>query len=305
VSRGKKTWRDLLRERLEDPVERSRIVGELNVNSSTLWRWVAPGATQKPRVAYLVKLPDLFPPRQRDEVRGLLAEEYPDVFPPHQTQKEEPLVRIPSLYYMRVLAALHDEHGLATWAALSLGLKQLASQLVGEQRETSAFVMQISPTRKTLYLRQGVTYDERRFTSSRGFELSTLFFAGAQDAPGEAVIRKTTAERHAGNVAYPLLRRGKVVGSLWIKTQGLSGFSRSQRDLAALYASLFAVVFEEHNFCSPDELHLARTPSQEQQHVTLKALSTRYCWSLIDPEKMSSLLSEIETIILQGGVHDH
>jgi hypothetical protein len=260
---------------------------------------------QKPRVAYLIKLPDLFPPRQRDEVRELLAEEYPDVFPPNQEQEEEPLVRIPSIYYMRVLAALHDEHGLATEAALSLGLKQLASQLVSEQRDTSAFVMQLSPTRKTLYLQQGVTYNDRTFQSSRGLELARLFFAGAQDAPGEAVIRKTAVEHHAGDVAYPLLRRGKVIGSLWIQTQGRSGFSQSQRALAALYASLFAAVLEERDFCSPHEIRLERTPPQEQQQAILTAIRARYRRDLIDLEKVPSLLSEIETLILQGGVYDH
>ncbi|GHO98629.1 hypothetical protein KSF_086770 [Reticulibacter mediterranei] len=306
-----KTWRDLLRERLDDSGERMRISRELNVNFSTLWRWVAPGSTQKPRVAYLLKLPELFPTTQQGQIRHLLAEEYPEVFPTtteNAAREEEALVAIPSLYYQRVLSALQESDGLSTWAALTLGLKQLATQLVSEREKTSLYLMQISPSQRTLYLREGMIYDDQATLPFSGSSLTTLFFVGSASAPAEAVLTKKVVARGHGELAYPLSRRGKVVGSLWMTTQASFGFSQVQCQLGALYASLFSACFWEKDFYRTDQLSLVPMPSREEQIKWMQQMvGSGYLYSVIDPEaENEKQLIDLETrMTMQGGCfHD-
>src|SRR5205085_742322 len=74
------SWRDLLKEVIENIVERQRIANALGVNPITLVRWADKQA--RPRLHYRQRLIDAVPAQIRQEFAASLAKEFPEEMQP-------------------------------------------------------------------------------------------------------------------------------------------------------------------------------------------------------------------------------
>jgi GAF domain-containing protein len=282
------TWRDLLGELIETPSERERLANELGVHPWTPWRWIEDKT--RPRAKYLKKIPDLFP-KQKATLLQLLREDYPGLFPELEEKHEaEPQVQIPSIYYSRLLSALSSDPVFGSETIYHLGLIQLASQLV-PLAETGVYIMSLSPSRRSLYTIADMTYDWKDMRVRPRYSVADhLLFAGRESTAGVAVASKQLAQTQT-ELAFPLLRRGKVAGCLWVISTAEEEWSQTKRNLLALYAELLAITFEESQCAAWVEL------AQFPDHSTQKHLLALYSKCSLS----SHLIQELEDLILRQG----
>ena len=279
------TWRDLLGELIETPSERERLASELGVHPWTPWRWIEDKT--RPRAKYLKKIPDLFP-KQKAMLLQLLRKDYPGLFPEMQEMREgESQAQIPSIYYARLLSALSSDPVFGSETIYHLGLIQLASQLI-PLAETGVYIMSLSPSRHSLYTIADMTYDGKNMrVRPRHTVVDHLLFAGRESIAGVAVMNKQPAQTQA-ELAFPLLRRGKVAGCLWVISTVEEEWSKTKRNLLALYAELLAITFEESQ-CAVG-VELARVPDYSTQR---RLLALYHTYSL-----SSHLIQELEDLLL-------
>jgi hypothetical protein len=280
------TWRDLLGELIETPSERERLANELGVHPWTPWRWIEDKT--RPRTKYLKKIPDLFP-KQKATLLQLLREDYPSLFPELEEKREgEPQAHIPSIYYSRLLSALSSDPAFGNKTIYHLGLIQLASQLV-PLAETGVYIMSLSPSRRSLYTIADMTYDWKNMRVRAHYSIADrLLFAGCESTAGVAVASKQPAQTQT-ELAFPLLRRGKVAGCLWIISTAEEEWSQTKCNLLALYADLLAITFEESQCTARVELALL------PDHSTQKHLLALYRTHSLSPD----LVQELEDLLLR------
>ena len=117
--------------------------------------------------------------------------------------------------------------------------------------------MSLSPSRRSLYTVADMTYDWKNTRVRPRYSVADhLLFAGRESTAGVAVASKLPAQART-ELAFPLLRRGKVAGCLWILSTVEEEWTQTKRNLLALYAELVAISFEESQ-CA-DQVELARS----------------------------------------------
>jgi hypothetical protein len=280
------TWRDLLGELIETSSERERLANELGVHPWTPWRWIEDKT--RPRAKYLKRIPDVFP-KQKATLLQLLREDYPSLFPEVQEKREgeEPQAQIPSIYYSRLLSALSSDPVFGSETIYHLGLIQLASQLV-PLAETAVYIMSLSPSRRSLYAVADMTYDWKNMRIRPHYSVADhLLFAGRESTAGVAVTSKRPAQTQT-ELAFPLLRRSKVAGCLWVISTVEEEWSQ-KRGLLALYADLLAITFEECQCAA--RVELVELPD----HSTQKQLLAVYRTCSLSPQ----LMQELEDLLLR------
>jgi hypothetical protein len=290
----KRTWRTALGDIIQDHQIRVPLLQELNVDESTLFRWVK-SDTQPRRRAQLQALPGILQalgilPEKVAELRELLREAYPDLFPPREEHKpqQEDLASIPLSYYKQILSAYsRSAPENLKWTVYQHGLQQLATQLVCVRGEIRVHIMHLTRTHRCLYEAASITYDTKKIKEERGNMLSSythsLLFAGTETVPGQSIIlRKLVAS--ATEVALPFKRSGLVSGCLWVEADG---FGQAQIELLKQYIDLLALAFTDAEFCTPD---LQQIPEKEIQRQVIEEIGAHAV--------TADLLSEIEEIML-------
>jgi hypothetical protein len=140
-----------------------------------------------------------------------------------------------------------------------------------------------------------MTYDWKNMRVRPHYSVADhLLFAGRESIAGVAVASKEPTQTQT-ELAFPLLRRGKVAGCLWIVSTAEEEWSQTKRNLLALYAELLAITFEESQCVARVEL------AQLPDHCTQKHLLALYRTCSLSPH----LIQKLEDHLLTGSAERH
>src|SRR5215472_7916827 len=275
------TWREFLKEHLQDPRERQRIASAVGVSEMTLRRWVS--RESEPRPQNLRLLLGAFPQDQK-LLTNLLSEEpvVPSLLHPDVLQ-EDITLEPPAAFYSRVLhARARSLPVLRTQAIFELVFQQVLNHLDPGRLGMSVSVAQCMPPL------QGTIVRSLRETMGMGTppwpqDLERmLLFLGAESLVGQAVTYQRSfaakdSEEHTSlipaqwvgyersAVAAPILFEEKIAGCLLVSSTQPSYFSSTRQTLVEHYADLIALAFSQEEFYPPNCINLRIMPSAETQ----------------------------------------
>lgn len=314
------TWRDLLKQILNSPVERQRIAREISVSPVTLGRWLL-GVTE-PRAHNLRLLLRAVPPRYQEPLQKLLSQEYGDIF----GQEDSPLTQvmiheIPSVFYDRVLQALTQlPQVLRSRTLFDLILQQTVEQIDPLRLGLAANVVRCSPPRSG--------YPVRSLRDSGGMgtppwkrDLEQKFvFLGAESLCGVVVAQGRPLAAQSSDdhedlfptlwfdfeksaAAAPIMRGGSegIAGCLLVSSTQPYYFTKERLALVERYANLLSLAFELHEFFPLSQVKLQILPPYTQQQPVLEQFRLR----LVDvmaqytSENRSIRLSDVQQLVWQ------
>lgn len=275
------TWRDLLAKLIEDLRERERIATAARVQPITLVRWtkgISQPHTENMRLL-LKSLPsDVYP-----SFMHLIADDFPDLAQARMLDKQVQAV-LPPEFYERVLRA----HAELPRSIHSHVLSDLVLQQAIQHLDPDKCGMLISITNFVRPL-NGLKVRSMREISGIGTppweydRMQKTLLLGAESLAGYAVTQLHRAivpnrtdftffpvhwtEYEQSAVAVPIMRRGKVAGSLLAASATPDYFLRdsSLSSILEKYAHLASLIFEEEEFFDPSEIALGYMPPYELQ----------------------------------------
>ncbi|HLI05050.1 MAG TPA: hypothetical protein VKV40_00610 [Ktedonobacteraceae bacterium] len=318
------TWRELLRDAIIDPQERQRIANELGVTPVSLSRWAKGEAT--PREQILRRLLQALP-EQRTMLLASLRIEFPSFT---ATPDERGLAvsdEIPSAFYSRALSAYATTPDTQRfWSISNLILQQALGQLDPNQVGMAITIVQcMSPKDGKVHsLRERVGRGTPPWSTN--LEQQAIFL-GAESLAGAAVTqchpivlqdRRKDEGLHAAHwveweesaAAIPLLRAGKIAGSLLVSCTQPDYFLPHRYKLIQNYAQLISLIFESQEFYAPQEIDLHVMPNYrvQERHLTgfrqrvstlmIESARNRRPLSIIDAERLAWQQLEDELIFL-------
>ncbi len=278
-----KTWRELLRNSIENPQERQRIARELDINPLTLIRWV--NGESDPRPQNLRRLLQALP-QQRQHLILLIEQEFPgfsERMPDEAKQRE--LALIPSEFYRRVLHTHASIPKSLFFPMLcDLILQQALDQLDPHRKGLAIMVaccMPPSSGQKVRSLRERMG----RGTPPWGRDLETqAVLLGAESLAGHAVssgrleVNQNLRDKHGASPGYrgpweesasaiAIMSMGKIAGCLLVSSTQPDYFLSSHRQLIESYAELIALAFGSEDFYEPQQIELGVLPPYEVQQL--------------------------------------
>lgn len=284
-----RTWREFLALIIKDPQEKQRLAKELGVHHITLTRWTI--GEGKPRLQLLQKLLAALP-GQREELTSLIVKELPE-FSPTITATEQPSDEIPSAFYRRMLRTLADlSPSLHFWTLCDGVLRQILEQIDPHRLGMSAILAQCMPPlyeQNVRSLREVVgrgTPPWSRELENKAIFLGAESLAGAAamnahqyyepdlQKDGRVPVKITSWER--SSVTTPVMRHGRVAGSLITSSTQQDYFSDTRRALLQQFADLLIIVFRPEDFFDPSLITLGIMPPEEQQIPVLNTFRERY-----------------------------
>lgn len=313
------TWQELLRQIIEDPKEKEHILQQVNIQPTTLTRWIKGICT--PRTENLRSLLKAIPPSSSHAFAQLLSVDFPN-FSAGPARGEDMQSYPPMEFYICVLNAyanmqpplypqvLRDlilQQMIKHFDPRRLGLAIKIVQCLWHQHENKV---------RSLQVIGGIgTPPWSRDLGQQGCLL------GAESLAGIAIMkcRPATASRQAENstlnlvhweeheqsaLAYPLLCQSKIAGSLLIVSTRPDAFSETHHKLIERYANLLALAFEPDAFFDLKNIVLRIMPPYSRQEPLFRqfrqrALQTaqRHCLTL--SEAQARVWQEIEAELIQ------
>ncbi|MBO0781617.1 MAG: GAF domain-containing protein [Ktedonobacteraceae bacterium] len=276
------TWRALLKNIIQDPKEKQRILEELGITAITLNRWIA-GDTD-PRPQNLRLLITALAPKHRDRIVELLSEEkgHGDVL--LAVHDNTPL-DVSTQFYTQVLEVRSSiSENLRFWNLCELIVNQALKQIDPDEQGVYIWVAQCmppsGPQQKVRSLRETLG----RATSPWPGKLDEqAMFLGAESLTGSVVtscrpaivqnidaVKHTLPIRHMDHeksvAIYPILYAGRVGGALLVGSALINYFvSPARTTLIQYYADLLSLAFEQNDFYSADSIALHIMPPQNRQ----------------------------------------
>ncbi len=289
------SWRKLLGQVIQDPMERQRIADELGLNPVTLTRWVNQTSGARPR--NLLKLVQVLP-QYRDVLLELFEEEFGYSLAEFSELTEPPVhvvsAGISGAFYMRVLRTYATIPATLRFSSLGdlileQALKQLDSQRVG-MAIIVARCLPPSRGQEVRTLRESLGRGNSPWKSRLDQEAILL---GAESLTGYAVTTgrliakqrlreeepslipayRGTWEESA--VAVPIMREGKIGGGLLVSSTQLDYFTPDFQQVIQSYADLLALAFEPEAFYEPTRIALRILPPQVVQQPYLADFGQR------------------------------
>ena len=317
--RDPQTWQELLRQLIEDPKEKERILQQVNIQPTTLTRWIKGICT--PRIENLRSLLKAIPPSSSHLFAQLLSADFPN-FSAGQTGGEHMQSEPPIEFYICVLNAYANmQPPLYPQVLRDLILQQMIKHFDPGRLGLAIKIAQCLWHRhenevRSLQVIGGIgTSPWSRDLGQQGCLL------GAESLAGIATMkcRSATASRQAENsalnlvhweeheqsaLAYPLLCQSKIAGSLLIVSTQPDIFSETHHKLIERYANLMALAFEPDAFFDLKNVALRIMPPYSRQEPLFRQFrqralqaAQRHCLTL--SEAQGRVWQEIEAELIQ------
>lgn len=278
MEKTEKMEREEWRQGLADlsSMERKEIVEHLSINESTLRRWIS--GTSSPQNAQIVRnLASIVP-----KLEAALHQAFPDAFVVVLDAPETD--QIPSSYHEEFASALATTADYVSAYALSnLLYEQMVSQL-----DPGGSGLMILPVYCVPPNNDSAPVTKLR-TVSAGYgtgpwkikQVKQPFFLGKNSLSGVAVERghpvfcpQDYAQLYHPNLledlkqihssaALPLLRRGRIAGTLFLASTKREFFTTARKKLVAKYTDKFAMSLRDSQFY--DRIQLETLPEQQEE----------------------------------------
>jgi transcriptional regulator with XRE-family HTH domain len=303
------TWRELLGQVISDLQERQRIANELGVTPVTLTRWVK--GDSNPREQSLHRLLHALPTHHA-VLLELITAEFPSFSVTGNDPRAEISDEIPPAFYSRALnayATTPDPQRF--WSISNLVLQQALGQLDPNQVGMAITLVQCMPPAKDGKVR---SLRERigRGTPPWNTNLEQqAIFLGAESLAGytvthcrpiviqnrrqqEGLYPAHWVEWEESAASIPLMRAGKVAGSLLFSCAQPDYFLPARYKLTQNYAQLISLVFESHEFYDPRDIDLRVMPHYCIQERYLSSFRQRVSTLMIEAARNKRPLTIIE-----------
>jgi hypothetical protein len=276
-----RSWRDLLREVIENTAERQRIAGMLGVNPITPSRWAEKHS--KPRPQFRRKLIEAMPAHLRQEFANSLMQEFPEDLRRAEEEEEGPIPEIPSIFYARIFDAYTSTPAsLRSTSIFSIILQQMLAHLDTDQEGLFLSVIRCThpaPGQPVRSLQEVLGRGTPPFPFYQGVQQS---FLGAETLSGSAVmtctrrisqnLRATTfvpalrTELEESAMACPFTFEEGVAGCLLVSSTRQNYFTPRRQQIIQEYANLMVLALRPEDFYKQSRIDLAiMPPAQEQQ----------------------------------------
>ncbi len=321
------SWRDLLKDIMNDPIARDRLAGAVGVHPMTLNRWV--NKESNPRPQNQRQLLSALPYEQRTRMAALLEEEYLDL---SESSISDSLDQIEYPFVMQVLELRATTPDFVLFWALCNKVFQHALRRLDPERIGMAIrvVLCMPPASdgKIHSLRESVGQGTMPWQDDLEHE---AIFLGAESLAGYAVascrpesvqdltratyrIPAYRAEHEMSATALPLLYANRVAGCVLVSSTQPNYFVSSSRlSLIADYTKLIALAFKPEQFYPPEWLELRVMPSFDVQRVRLTSFHQRVMvltreafatgQSLTRTQAEQHVWQQIEAELIQAGTH--
>ena len=303
------SWRERLREIIQNPQERQRIANELSINPLTLVRWINHQSNPRPRnlQQLLIALP-----QYRSELIQSIELEFPDLVVDEKgLEVADQQLEIPSEFYARVLATyLTTPTPQRFWTLGTLILQQALGQLDPNHLGMAIIIAQCMPPlhgKKVRSLREQIG----RGTPPWPFHLDDqAIFLGAESLAGYAVnscrpaiIQNPDeggrfpvhwAEWEKSAAAYPIMQMNASAGCLLVSSTQPDYFLPTRQALLQNYAALIALAFDPREFYSIQDIDLHLMPFYRRQLTYRANFRQRVSGVLLEAYRSGQSLSILE-----------
>ena len=275
------SWRDLLRDIINEPNERDRIASAIGVRPITLTRWV--NGESKPRPRNISQLLQALPQQQRDRLRELLNEEYIEVFDLSTSDQSDEIEYKFVMQVLELRATTSDN--LLFWTlcrkVLLQALRRLDPERIG-MAITLVQCMPLSSNGKVHSLRESMGVGTSPWQDD--LEQQSIFL-GAESLAGYVVARchpmsvqdlrienmllpAYQTEYEVSATAFPILYATRVAGCLLVSSTQPNYFLLKDR-LALIhdYARLIGLAFTPEQFYPAEKIDLHFMPPAEVQRT--------------------------------------
>jgi hypothetical protein len=316
-----RTWRQYLGKILENPKEKQRLAGILEVSERTLDRWVE-GISSPRSLGPLRQLLQALP-NHRVALIDLLRQEFPIETAP--ATEEEKLVidgvfkQIPSLFYTSVLQTYATTvEPIRSWTICNMVLQQLTKQLDSDRVGVAAQLVQCSrpvPHQKVQSLSvrfswgtapaQALPSETPRYygaDSLAGMAVATGLPAVVQDIH-EAGVLFSVQQRELirSAAAYPIQCAGRVAGSVLVLATKSLFFTPARLTLIQHYSYLLTLAFHEPDWYALQDIALRIMPSETVQQSFLVTFNEQVNVLLSRAEQQGQTItrSQAEQMVFQ------
>jgi transcriptional regulator with XRE-family HTH domain len=304
------TWRDLLKNLINDTHERQRLAEELGIRAITLSRW-AHGESD-PRPQNLRHLLTALP-QHREQMLDLIREETGfEEF--SNAELEDSSLRIPSSFYTNVFNARSSTvESMRFWSICNLVLQQALGQLDPDRVGMGIFVVRCmtpSPVDNKVHsLRESVGQG----TPPWGGELEQkALFLGAESLCGyvvticrpaanqnvddeQSLVPAHKVEHEKSASVHPILFAGRIAGCLLVSSTQYNYFlPQSRLALIEDYANLLALAFEPEEFYDVKDIELRIMPDQEIQKQHFSNFRQRVANTMIEAARNRRPVNNIQ-----------
>jgi hypothetical protein len=312
------SWRKLLGQVIQDPIERQRIADELDVNPITLTRWVNQISGARPR--NLLKLLQVLP-QHRDVLLELFEEEFGHSFamlpePPLSAASDG----ISGTFYMRVLrthatvptalrfSSLGDlilEHALKQLDPRRLGMAIIVARCLPSSQRQEIYTLRESLGRGTLPWKSHLEQEAILLgaESLTGYAVATGHLVARQRLSKEesSLIPAYRGNWEESAVAVPIMSEGKIGGGLLVSSTQPDYFIPPLQQIIQSYADLLALAIEPEAFYESPRIALRVIPPQAVQQPYLAEFGQRLTETLRQAAKDQQhlSLSQAEQLVWQ------
>ncbi len=303
------TWREFLGEIVSSAKERKRLANQLEINAATLTRWIE--NRSDPRQDNVLALLEALP-HHRQRLTELLILEFPHYF--SETSPNAILPEIPSNFYYHVIKeSTAQPPQISAIVIPTLIAQQALGHLDPQKRGMAVVVIECVPPPK------GEKVRSLRILQGRGtppwdrmIEEATQLF-GKESPVGHAVeqgraivlpnadVRKQqyplytpTASWTESEMAFPIMRHNKLVGSLYIASTQRDYFTPEMQTVGLSYSMLLTIAFETARFYEINTINLGLMPSREQQHSVLIHLQSTIKQVMVEYKRNGHILTRVE-----------
>jgi len=310
VMQKTQSWRDLLKELIRDAQVRQRIITELEINPITLNRWIQ--GESKPRPRSLRRL--LFAlPEHRESLLSLIEQEFDDfASETREDALQNASLTIPAEFYKRVLHTLSAIPSVLRFSSLcDLILQQAIEQLDPSGQGVAIIVascMPSSSSEKIRSLRERAgrgTTPWPRDLEQYAILLGVESLAGHAVSTGHLEVNQALGKRLSLSLGYksvweesaaaiPIMREGRIAGSLLVSSAQLNYFSPERCSLIENYAELIALAFELQDFFEPQQIELGFLPPYDVQQPALSNFRQRVVQTMTQAIKQKRFMNIVQ-----------
>lgn len=274
------SWRDLLREVIENNVERQRIARALGVNTVTLTRWAE--SRSRPRFHYRQKLIDAMPAQMRQEFAASLAKEFPEDAQPSSENEEELISEIPPAFYARIFSAYTSTPGsLRASSIFTIILQQMLVHLDPDQEGLFISVIRCTRPPEGMPVRSLQEIFGRGTPPFQMYQEMQPMLLGIESLAGLAVMQfskqinqnlreesyrpalRTEFEESA--MACPLTFEGRIAGCSLVASTQVNFFTPRRQQIVQDYTNLLVLALGQEDFYEHPRIALQPMPKYQLQ----------------------------------------